>query len=173
MARSAHHRSRHVRVAALLCLVAATAVASCTWNPDVDTRSATQGLPNTKVDLVENAWRLDPEASTLKLQSVVATDENRPTIDFHPDGTVSGRATCNSFHGTFTVDDDSVTIEKLATTLLACEEPVMDDETAFVRALESEHHVKFSADHDTLTLTGSLPSTGKTRLVFASYDPYG
>lgn len=168
-------RRSRVRVSGLAaCLVTVVVLASCTWNPDVDTRSATQGLPDTKVDLVENAWRLDPEASTPQLTATASATSatGGVTIDFHADGTISGRAPCNAYHGTFTVDDDSVTIANIASTLMGCEDAIMDDETAFVRALESEHHVKVSADHDTLTLTGTLTDTGETRLVFASYDPY-
>ncbi|HET8929706.1 MAG TPA: META domain-containing protein [Acidimicrobiales bacterium] len=169
-------------VLALMCLgVVAYLGASCTWNPDIDTRSATQGLPNTKVDLIADAWRLDVPASNPKLAATAsaasASPEGGPsasgvTIDFHADGTVSGRAPCNSFDGSFTVDGDSVTIAKIAATMMACEEPVMDDESTLLEALEAEHHVKFSADHDTLTLTGTSPGNAETRLVFGSYDPY-
>jgi heat shock protein HslJ len=151
----------------VVCLLTGVVLASCTQNPDVDTRSATQGLPNTKVDLVAGAWRLDSAASMPKLGSVAA-DATEPTLDFHADGTVSGRGPCNTFRGSFEVDDDAVTISKIQMTTMACEDAVMDDETVFHEALADVDHVKFSADHHTLTLTGG----DGTRLVFASYDPY-
>ncbi len=150
-------------------LLAGVVLASCTWNPDVDTRSATQGLPNTEVDLVEHAWRLDAASSTPRLKSLVGGDAGAATLDFHADGTVSGHGPCNSFHADFDVDgdDDTLTITKVAATTMACGDAAMDDETAFHEALELIGHAQFSADHDTLTLTGA----GGTRLVFASYDP--
>lgn len=162
-------RRRRRGVFALTCLLVLTCLsASCTWNPDVDSRSATQGLPNTKVDLVADAWRLDAASSTPKLESVAGADATEPTLDFHADGTVSGRGPCNTFRGDFEVDDGSVTISKIQMTMMACEQAVMDDETAFHEALSKARDVEFSADHDTLTLTGP----DGTRLVFASYDPY-
>ena len=51
--------------------------------------------------------------------------------------TVSGSAGCNDYNGSYTLDGDKVTIGPLATTRKACEQPVMDQETAFLTALQT------------------------------------
>jgi heat shock protein HslJ len=48
---------------------------------------------------------------------------------------VGGFAGCNSFSGTYGTNGNVVRISQLATTRLACEQPVMDQETAFLAAL--------------------------------------
>jgi len=48
---------------------------------------------------------------------------------------VGGSSGCNSFSGTYGTNGTIVRISQLATTRLACEQPVMDQETAFLAAL--------------------------------------
>jgi heat shock protein HslJ len=50
---------------------------------------------------------------------------------------VSGSAGCNQYNGSYTLDGDTVTIGPLATTRMACEQDVMDQETAFLTALQT------------------------------------
>ena len=51
-------------------------------------------------------------------------------------GTVGGFAGCNSFSGTYGTNGTVVRISRLATTRLACDEAVMEQETAFIEALQ-------------------------------------
>ena len=51
-------------------------------------------------------------------------------------GTVGGFAGCNSFSGTYGSNGTVVRISRLATTRLACDEAVMEQETAFLEALQ-------------------------------------
>ena len=60
----------------------------------------------------------------------------RLTLTFQ-DGQVSGSSGCNRFHGQFTVEGSALQIRPLATTRKACEDEVMTQEQAFLRALES------------------------------------
>ncbi len=57
------------------------------------------------------------------------------TAIFSADGKLSGNAGCNTFNGTYTTDGDKITIGPLATTRMACEQAVMDQETAYLNAL--------------------------------------
>ena len=50
---------------------------------------------------------------------------------------VSGSAGCNDYNGAYTLDGDKVTIGPLATTRKACEPAVMDQEAAFLTALQT------------------------------------
>jgi heat shock protein HslJ len=49
---------------------------------------------------------------------------------------VGGNAGCNSFSGTYGTNGNVVRISRLATTLMACEEPLMIQEAAFLEALQ-------------------------------------
>ena len=51
-------------------------------------------------------------------------------------GTVGGFAGCNSYSGTYGSNGNIVRVSKLATTRLMCEQPVMDQEAAFLEALQ-------------------------------------
>ena len=51
-------------------------------------------------------------------------------------GTVGGFSGCNSFSGTYGTNGTVVRISRLATTRLACDEAVMEQETAFLEALQ-------------------------------------
>jgi heat shock protein HslJ len=59
------------------------------------------------------------------------------TIRFDPSGTVNGSGGCNTFRGGYTAGDgQKLTFEPLATTLMACEQEIMDREAAYLKALE-------------------------------------
>jgi heat shock protein HslJ len=60
----------------------------------------------------------------------------RLTLTFQ-DGQLSGSSGCNRFHGAFTAEGFKLKIQPLATTRMACEDEVMAQEQAFLRALES------------------------------------
>ncbi len=61
----------------------------------------------------------------------------RLTAVFAADGTVSGNGGCNSFSGAYTTDGNAITIGPLASTMMACAEDVMQQEAAYLAALQS------------------------------------
>ncbi len=98
------------------------------------------------------------------------------TIQFEPDGSVFGSGGCNRFRGTFTAGDaQQLTIGPLASTLIGCDQPVADLETAYLQALEGVGGYRLDGagrleltfgDQGVLSYTGgggqpaSLPQTG-------------
>lgn len=72
------------------------------------------------------------------------------TAAFMPDGTVSGNAGCNTFNGGYTLDGTSLTVGPLATTMKACDQPIMDQETQFLTALQTPSTVETSGATVTL-----------------------
>lgn len=93
-------------------------------------------------------WNLvsygDPAAPTPVL-------ENAPiTLVFAPDG-ISGQGSCNSYFGQFTFDDGIISISGVGSTLMACEQPILDQETAYFAALSAAHN--YTLDGDTLTIS--------------------
>lgn len=69
------------------------------------------------------------------------------------DGTAaSGRAACNSYFGTVSVDGTTVSFGEMGQTLMGCEPPVQNAETAFLTALMTVEG--FTINGDRLTLFG-------------------
>ena len=80
----------------------------------------------------------------------------RPTVRF-ADGRASGFSGCNRFTGAFTRDGDTITIGRLAGTMMACPEPRMAVEKAFLEGLSGAHRVAIAGDRLTLTPTSGSP----------------
>jgi heat shock protein HslJ len=66
-------------------------------------------------------------------------------------GQLSANAGCNSMSGGYTITDGKLVVEALASTMMACEQPLMDQETAVSTFLSSSPAI--TADGDALTLT--------------------
>jgi heat shock protein HslJ len=75
------------------------------------------------------------------------------SLVFGSDGQASGNLGCNSFGGAFTQKDDQVTFGPLASTMMACPDPQMTQESTAFQVLTGS--VKFKVDGDTLTITSS------------------
>lgn len=89
--------------------------------------------------------------------------EARATIRFEG-GEVGGVAFCNHYGGEYTSDGDAMTITVGAMTEMACEEPLMTLEPAFVAALGEVTGV--SVEGDRMTLSG-----GEVELAFDAEQP--
>ena len=72
------------------------------------------------------------------------------TAEFSTDGSVSGSSGCNTFTGGYTVDGEKITIGPLATTMMACEQDLMDQEAQYLLALQSA--AVYSIEGNTLQL---------------------
>lgn len=90
-----------------------------------------------------------------------------PTLSFRGDQEVGGNSSCNTFYGAFTAKDGKLTIDELASTMMACPEPegLMDQETEYLKALESS--ASYRIDGDKLLITDS---SNAVVLVFSSQD---
>lgn len=102
-------------------------------------------------DLTGVTWRLDD--ATLK--ELASPDAGPVVVSLvFADGQVSGTSGCNSYFGTYEADDDgSLSIGALGGTEMACEEPLMTLESAYLAALGGV--VGFSVDGGVLTLEGA------------------
>jgi heat shock protein HslJ len=155
-------RRRLLVLAAIV--VGTTAFAACSSPTDEDTRSATAGMPNLQQSLVAQHWRLDASDS-----SIGSELERAVTLEFHGDGTVSGSAPCNDYHGAYStdLDDWTVTITRLATTRRACEDPVMRAEQQYLDALAAVRDVEFSDGYFHVVLDNHAGD----RLAYDAFDP--
>lgn len=113
---------------------------------DALTFSAEQPLP-----LVATEWRLDGIATgTDAVTSTLAGTEATATFD--GEGRVSGNGSCNQYGASYSVDGDSIEIGgDVMSTAMGCEPDVMDQEAAFLSALQRS--ATFSIEGSTLTLS--------------------
>jgi heat shock protein HslJ len=101
-------------------------------------------------------WRLDAPGSTAgDVKDARATS---PTVRF-ADGRASGFSGCNRFTGGYTREGDTLTVGRLAGTMMACPEPRMAAEKAFLAGLSGPHRVAITGDRLTLTPASGPPLT--------------
>lgn len=101
--------------------------------------------PDTGDALAGTAWVLD------SMGGEAADDSTVMTLQFASDGTLSGSGGCNRFNGAFTAVGEDIAIEPLATTMMACEPAVMEQETLFLTALQGAK--SFAVNGAKLTLS--------------------
>jgi heat shock protein HslJ len=100
-------------------------------------------------------WRVDSFAPTPN--SVTAVLEGTQIDAVFGIASVGGFAGCNSFNGTYGTNGNVVRIGRLATTRKACEPDVMEQETAFLEALQGAALIETRAEGVNLTdLSGSI-----------------
>jgi len=94
------------------------------------------------------SWKLiefGPRGSTQP--AVEGTDAG---LTFNDDGTVGGSTGCNGAGSEYTVDGDQIEFAPFVSTLMACEDPLMEQESTFHQVLNGT--ADYEIDGDTLTL---------------------
>jgi heat shock protein HslJ len=86
------------------------------------------------------------EWNITELGSSAVMGSTAPTIVFLKDNAVAGSGSCNRFRGGFKLTGESLTIEQLATTMMACPDQVMQQEQAIIRQLEATRSFDIRAD---------------------------
>ena len=74
-------------------------------------------------------------------------------LTFDQDGTVTGNAGCNGFGGNYKVEDDKITFDQITSTLMACDQARMEQESAVHQVLTGT--VTYKIEGSTLTLTNN------------------
>jgi heat shock protein HslJ len=94
--------------------------------------------------LANTAWRLRSLGGTPVLDSVEAS------IKFSNAVRVAGKGSCNHFFGTVKIAGDTISFARLGSTRMACPEPVMNQESNFLKALEDAE--RFGVEDTTLSI---------------------
>jgi heat shock protein HslJ len=92
---------------------------------------AQQNMSGSGIELTATNWR-----------PVTVDDEAVPAdsgmfVFFEVDGSIRGHGGCNRFFGSLELTDDGLSIGPLGATRMACPEPIMEREIAFMSALQS------------------------------------
>jgi len=113
------------------------------------------------VSLTGTLWNANTIGNPQALTGVLTGTQ--PTAEFSEDGTVSGTDGCNRYHGTYTVEGDTLSVGKLAISMMACEPDVSQQASDFTAALEGA--TTFTVDGTSLVL---FADDGRMLLVFSS-----
>ena len=92
-------------------------------------------------------------SGTYRISSISnkAVSENAPTLNFiELEKTIRGNTGCNSFFGNYTIDHSTLSFNDIGSTEMACEQPIMDIENAFLQALQKTG--SYDIENSVLTL---------------------
>ena len=98
---------------------------------------------------IVGSWELiefGPAGSTMP-----AVEDSEAGLTFNEDGSVSGSTGCNGAGSEYTVDGDQIEFAPFVSTLMACEDPIMEQESTFHQVLNGT--ATYEIDGDTLTLS--------------------
>lgn len=102
-------------------------------------------------DALTGDWRLVSYGSTSNPTPAAPAVET--SLTFGKDGTVGGSVGCNSFSGDYTAGNDTISFGMLASTEMACEEPLMQQESTVFQLFTNS--AAFKIEGNLLTITSS------------------
>ncbi len=119
--------------------------------------------PSTKPAPTGGAALAGAEWTVFEIGGVATTPGSKVTMQFE-DGRVFGAASCNRFMGGYTVAEDGLSIQmsQMASTMMACPDPLMQQEGAFLAVLGAVKSYTVGAD-GTLMLKTADGQTIKAR----------
>ncbi len=94
------------------------------------------------------------EWSVVEIGGVPLVAGSTVTLDFAPDGRVSGHASCNNFMSEYALSGEGLAISKGAGTKMMCDAALMDQERRFLDALGGVQRFSIAADGALLLQTG-------------------
>jgi heat shock protein HslJ len=133
----------------LVAVLTVLLVACGSGEDDRDSSGEAAGSPETLRALTAHDWVLDRAGSTPEL----AATGSDITLAFTTERSLGGSSGCNTYGGTFTLDEEAIDVGPLESTQMACEPTVMKNETAYVSALERVREVDVTHPNE-LVLTG-------------------
>lgn len=133
-------------IAPLLVPALVVALAACGDDTtDTSTADTSAAAGSGSSTAVEGRTYVSQSATGLTL---VDGSDVRLTFD---NGQLGANAGCNNMAGAYTITDGKLVVEAMASTMMACDQPLMDQEAAVSTFLSSSPAI--TADGDTLTLT--------------------
>lgn len=69
-----------------------------------------------------------------------------PTLTFDAEGKLSGGGSCNRFFGSYVLSGEGLTVGDIGASMMACEEPLMDQELLILDILEGADRFEIGSD---------------------------
>jgi heat shock protein HslJ len=105
---------------------------------------------------IVGGWELVSYGDTASQITAASIDFNT-FIDFGEDGELTGNVGCNSFGGDYEVEGNQITFGSIISTLMACEEPINQQESAVLKTFTGT--ATYDLSGDTLTITSEDGTT--------------
>ncbi|GAB4369741.1 MAG: hypothetical protein Kow00121_09890 [Elainellaceae cyanobacterium] len=99
---------------------------------------------------LSGSWRLANMTESAAPTPMVPSTDTELTADF-ADGRITGSGGCNRFMGGYETQGEQLSIGPLASTFMACEEAVMNQETRYLSALQGAQRYEID-DQGQLTI---------------------
>jgi heat shock protein HslJ len=75
------------------------------------------------------------------------------SIEFSSDGKLTGNVGCNGFGGDYKMAGDTITFGPIISTMMACENPIAEQEFAVLKTFTEK--ASYTLNADTLTITSA------------------
>ncbi|XWK88465.1 MAG: META domain-containing protein [Phormidium sp.] len=99
------------------------------------TKNPTSSYEMVQSSSLKGSWRLANMAESNLPTPMVPPQETELTANFSQ-GRITGSGGCNRFMGSYEIKGDRLTINQLASTFKACQEPIMNQESKYMKALQ-------------------------------------
>ena len=100
----------------------------------------TRAVAVTMEELTSHEWMV------ARIDDAPLYQDSKITLNFGDDGRISGNASCNSYTGSFKLQNGRLTTGPMALTRRGCMVPLMDQEMSFVTLFEDNPTVKLDDD---------------------------
>lgn len=90
-------------------------------------------------------------------------------LTFNEDGTINGSSGCNGLGGDYSVEGDRITFGEFVSTLMACDAPIMEQESAAHKVMTGT--ASYTLEGDTLTITNNDTVLVLTRGDYVAGEP--
>jgi heat shock protein HslJ len=100
---------------------------------------------------------LGPEWVVESIEGDAVIGNSRPTIAFDEEGRVAGSASCNRYLATYELTGEGLSIAGGASTMMACEPALMEQERRFLDALDAIRRFEIAPDGALVLLADTAP----------------
>jgi heat shock protein HslJ len=107
--------------------------------------------------LLHGAWTVE------QIDGKPIVEGSNVTMDFGTEGKVAGSASCNRYFISYTLTGEGLNFSKAGSTMMACEQPLMDQERRFLKILEAVARFEIGADGSLILQTDDARSVTARR----------
>ena len=113
------------------------------------------GSSGNSAALTDTSWKLVSYGSASN--PTAAVPDAKTALTFDKDGKLSGSAGCNSISGDYTISGDQISFGPVISTLMACADPLMQQESAVLKMFSGQ--AKYEIASGQLTITSADGAT--------------
>jgi putative lipoprotein len=125
-------------------------------SPAAEEVSSARG--NDPATLLHGAWVVE------EIDSTGIIEGPQPTLNFSAEGRVSGKASCNSRTGKYVLGGEGLSVGPTASTIMACDPRLTQQEQAFLAQLETIRRFELAADGALLLISEDQSSIRARRI---------